>query len=278
MPNRFQAIDARFALEPLPAAGEPIFLLAAGWRSGSTLLQRLAVSSGEALVWGEPYGRAGIIPALTQTALTFGPDWPQAAALAGDVTGVDLSAQWIANLYPEARSVRSAYRALLDELLRTPAERRGFGRFGLKEVRLSGVDAAWLEWLYPDARFVFLVRDPWDAWSSMKGSTWYWRWPDQPVSTATAFARVWTALGTTFRQWPGGNGMLLRYEDLTAPELDLERLRAHLRLSRIERSVRATKIRGPVQAPTPLDAREVAEIGAIAGNLAASFGYAAPTR
>jgi hypothetical protein len=209
--------------------------------------------------------------------MTFRSDWPAAAALAGDeARGAELSAEWIANFYPDPRSVRTAFRALLDEFLMAPAKRRGFARFGLKEVRLSGVDAAWLEWLYPDARFVFLVRNPWDAWSSMTGNTWYWRWPDQPVNTAAAFAQVWTALATTFRQWQGGNAMLLRYEDLCAPELDFEALREHLRLLRIERSVRATKIRGPVPSPTPLDARDVAEIGGVVGPLAASFGYVAP--
>ena len=33
---------------------EPIFLLSAGWRSGSTLLQRLIMSDSNVLIWGNP--------------------------------------------------------------------------------------------------------------------------------------------------------------------------------------------------------------------------------
>ena len=33
---------------------EPVFLFSAGWRSGSTLLQRLIMSDASIFVWGEP--------------------------------------------------------------------------------------------------------------------------------------------------------------------------------------------------------------------------------
>ena len=38
----------------------PVFILSAGWGAGSTLLQRLIMSSGEVLVWGEPFDQAAI--------------------------------------------------------------------------------------------------------------------------------------------------------------------------------------------------------------------------
>ena len=34
----------------------PIFIFTTGWRTGSTLLQRLITSSGETLIWGESGG------------------------------------------------------------------------------------------------------------------------------------------------------------------------------------------------------------------------------
>jgi hypothetical protein len=278
MPNPYAAIDARFGLEPLPAAGSPVFLLSAGWRSGSTLLQRIVVSSGEVLIWGEPYGRAGIVPTLSRAMLAFQPDWPAAAAIAvdEDLTSAGLHDQWIANLYPEPRAVRDSLRAMLDSLFAAPARRRGFGRFGLKEVRFSATDAFLLQWLYPDARFVFLVRNPWDAWSSMKGGTWYLRWPDYAVNTATTFAKVWQGLLASFVQWEGDSGMLLRYEDLKRPDWSLDPLRTHLALDRIDESVRATNLRGPVKPPTVLDPSEIEQITATVGALAKSFGYTAP--
>src|SRR5262245_48832244 len=43
---------------------KPIFILSAGWRSGSTLVQRCVMSGGEAMIWGEPYGPFGLFDAL----------------------------------------------------------------------------------------------------------------------------------------------------------------------------------------------------------------------
>lgn len=43
---------------------EPIFLMAAGWRTGSTLLQRLIMSDSRVLMWGEPYHECGLIQNL----------------------------------------------------------------------------------------------------------------------------------------------------------------------------------------------------------------------
>src|SRR5260370_858511 len=40
----------------------PVFVLAAGWRSGSTLLQRLLMPA--CFIWGEPFGHADLIDSL----------------------------------------------------------------------------------------------------------------------------------------------------------------------------------------------------------------------
>jgi hypothetical protein len=278
MLNPFNAIDSRFELEPLPPAGRPVFILAAGWRSGSTLLQRLAMSSGEILLWGEPYGRAGVVPALSRAMLSLQPEWPAAASIAheGDLTGAGLHEQWIANLYPEPRSLRDGLRAMLDAFLASPARRRGFARFGLKEVRFGVVEAWFLRWLFPDARFVFLVRNPWHAWSSMKGSSWYLRWPDQVVATAAEFAHVWNGLAGSFTHWSGDAGALLRYEDVVRSDWNVEPVRELLGVCVIDAAVLANRIRGIARPPIPLDGDEIAQIDAIAGATAAAFGYSAP--
>ena len=48
---------------------EPIFVFAAGWRSGSTFLQRLLLP--HCFVWGEPYGRTGMIEAMANSVGAF---------------------------------------------------------------------------------------------------------------------------------------------------------------------------------------------------------------
>ena len=55
---------------------QPIFLLSAGWRSGSTLLQRLIMSDPRVLIWGEPFDECGMIQGFANTLTAFRPGWP----------------------------------------------------------------------------------------------------------------------------------------------------------------------------------------------------------
>ncbi len=273
----WQRFSERWGLEPRPTGARPVFLLASGWRCGSTLLQRLLCSSGELLMWGEPYGRANIVPTLTRAAMVLREDWPGPGHFPDDHVFDKPSEHWIANLYPPPAAVVEGYAAMIDAWLAQPARARGFERFGLKEVRLQAMDAAFLEWLYPDARFLFLVRNPWDVWSSCKGATWYLQWPNQKVDSAAGLAAMWLRIVNSFVGWPTDNAMLVRYEDLVKPSFDLEQIREHCRLDAIDPAPRDTVIRGMAKPPIPLDAGEVEQIRGIVGELASMLGYAGPS-
>ncbi|HJN72620.1 MAG TPA: sulfotransferase [Myxococcota bacterium] len=275
MDHAWTRFDARWNLSPNTLGSEPVFVLAAGWRSGSTLLQRLVCSSGEVLVWGEPYGRAGLIPALTRSAMALRDDWPTEGHFPADLDR--LQDKWIANLYPPPEALRGSIEAMLETLLAEPARARGFKRFGLKEVRLQALDARLLHWIYPDARFLFLVRNPWDAWSSCKGSEWFLHWPDRIVSTAAQYAVHWRRTVESFLRWPGDEGILVRYEDMNHPDFDLGYLANHCRLSFIDGSVLEHKLRGMKKPPIPLTLLETEQIRAAAGELAQICGYEGPT-
>lgn len=276
MSDLWRSFDARFGLPPLPDAGAPVFALAAGWRSGSTLLQRLLCSTGELLLWGEPYGQAGIIPAMTRSAMVLREHWPAEQQIAPERLPPDLSGRWIANLYPEAAALRQSFRAQLDTWLAAPARARGFRRFGLKEVRLHVMDAHFLRWIYPDARFFFAVRNPWDAWMSAKGRTWYTRWPSEGVRDAAGFARHWRHLLESFLSWPDDSGLLVRYEDVIHPSFDTRQLSEHAGLRDLDSAVLRRKIRGIAEPPTPLDVTEIETIGRICEPIAAPLGYGGP--
>jgi hypothetical protein len=276
MSDLWARFDERFSLPPLPDAGAPLFVLSAGWRSGSTLLQRLLCSTGEVLVWGEPYGRAGLIPSLTRSALVLRDQWPGEGQLAPATLPGDLSDRWIANLYPEAAAFRQGFRAMLDAWLREPAASRGYRRFGLKEVRLHAMDAHFLRWIYPDARFFFLVRNPWDAWMSARGGVWFSRWPNEGVQDARGYATHWLRLMESFIAWPDATGMLVRYEDLSQPGFDLGQLSEHGQLRPLNAAVLRKKVRGLQAEPTPLTPPEVQIISQIAGPLAVQLGYDGP--
>src|SRR5262245_37805430 len=54
---------------------QPVFVLAAGWRSGSTLVQRALMS--QCLVWGEPFGHGGLIERLADPLRAINAQWPE---------------------------------------------------------------------------------------------------------------------------------------------------------------------------------------------------------
>ena len=66
------------SLAPPPGTSSysPIFILSAGWRSGSTLLQRLILSAKEVVIWGEPFDKSGIVKNLSNMFLPFCKEWP----------------------------------------------------------------------------------------------------------------------------------------------------------------------------------------------------------
>lgn len=223
---------------------EPIFLLSAGWRSGSTLLQRLIMSDSDVLVWGEPYDECGIIQALAETVKAFRPDWPPNEYYYDGTPPGTLSGEWIANLFPSLQDMRKGHRALFDVMFSEPAKRAGASRWGIKEVRLDVEHSFYLRWLYPKARFVFLYRNPLDAYRSYcrYGRNWYNTFPDEPVFTPTAFGKHWRELMEGFlSEAKRLDALVIRYEDLVAGRTPLEEIEAHLKI-RIDRSVLRDKV------------------------------------
>ena len=218
---------------------EPIFLLSAGWRSGSTLLQRLVMSDSRVLIWGEPYDECGMIPALANTTKAFRADWPPAEYYYDGRPPNELSSEWIANLFPALEDLRNGHRALFDKVFSEPAKRAGVSRWGIKEVRLGIEHGCYLRWLYPRARFLLLYRNPLDAYRSYSsyGRSWYDTFPDKPVFTPTAFGHHWRRLMQGFLSDAKRlDALLVRYEDLIGDHPPIEEIEAHLGI-RVNRSV-----------------------------------------
>ncbi len=128
---------------------DPIFVLAAGWRSGSTMLQRLLV--GPCFIWGEPFGHAGLIDSLAEPIRCFTAMWPEKHHFYRGQDGDKLARSFIANLYPAMEDLLRAHRGYFERLFAEPARRAGASRWGLKEVRLDVDHAVYLQWLFPRA-------------------------------------------------------------------------------------------------------------------------------
>jgi hypothetical protein len=214
-----------------PGDDAPIFLLSAGWRSGSTMLQRLLMSDPGVLIWGEPYDECGLVQALAACAKAFRPGWPPSDYFYDGRPTDQLTGEWIANLFPAMEDWRRGQRALFDAMFAEPARRAGAKRWGIKEVRLTIEHALYLHWLYPNAKFLLLYRHPLEAYRSYSafGRSWYDTFPERPMFTPGEFGRHWRKLMDGYLHAPAELGaMQVRYEDLASGQVLLDTMADYL--------------------------------------------------
>jgi hypothetical protein len=274
-----ETIERRWGAQAGSDPESPIFIFSAGWRTGSTLLQRLVLSGGETLVWGEPYPHCDYIRMLANSLVSFRDELPPEQffikpADSGATAKIG-SDQWVACLYPRPTSLYDAHRQYFRTLYGVPAFDRGYPRWGLKEVVLSCEYAEYLRWLFPQAKFLFLYRNPYHAYRSYRTfGDWYYRWPDQPVFTARKFGWVWRRLMESFLEGHERiGGMLIRYEDLVGGSISLRDLSRYLGTG-LSKEVLEKRVTG--RAPKALDPIpwvELMQLKATIGPLAARLGY-----
>lgn len=214
----------------------PVFLFSSAWRSGSTLLQRFITATGEVLVWGETGG------ALNSMAEAVG-GWEQITAdssrrFAGALGGKGEAAYqaliaspktehaglWIANVSPPYADILADLRQMFDTLYGQRANELGYPRYGFKETRCGLDTARQLRKIFPGARFVFLVRNPFDVILSIKRRNWMGR--PAGHDTLRHYAEHWRRHTQEFRQ--ADFGLTLRYEDFVADAALRQRMLDHL--------------------------------------------------
>lgn len=228
-------------------ADSPVFIFSAGWRSGSTLLQRLVVSSNEVHVWGEPFGESAFLPKLASGIAAITRDWPPDTFFSDAGGSNKLASQWIANLTPTIEALHAAHRRFFHEWLAISArDVHHSSRWGLKEVRLTIDHARYLKWLFPNARFLFICRNPVDAYRSWKGNAWYSPWSRYFTHAPIVFARHWRLLTAGFvSDYREVGGMMIRFEDLVSGAVSLESVAGYLDVSTIDASILDRKIGAP---------------------------------
>jgi len=255
----------------------PVFIFSAGWRSGSTLVQRLLFSSKEIAIWGEPIGEAAFIPRLAHSLGYITASWPPDTFFAKNVAFSNLQNKWIANLAPDIYYLHRAHRAFfLEWCKRSAVDRFGIDRWGIKEVRLTIDHARYLKWLFPKARFLFVYRNPFNAFRSWRGNNWRSVWPGYHSRSALAFARHWELLMNGFLV--GGaevNGLLIKFEDLISGEYDLNMLAKFVGVQNFDESVLFNKINDPhkVVIKDSISSIERMIISRICGKIMRDVGY-----
>jgi hypothetical protein len=98
---------------------------------------------------------------------------------------------------------------MFDALSHQRAQAHGHPRYGFKETRCDLNTTRQLQMLFPEAQFLFLVRNPLDVILSIKRRNWMGR----PAGHATLkyYADHWRSRSMQFRQ--ADFGLTLRYED-----------------------------------------------------------------
>lgn len=186
----------------------PVFVLGGGQRCGSTLIQRLLIASGHIWCWGE---HGGLIRQLADADYKMrrwklGADRDQLAAFD---QGRSI---WIPNMTPALPWWETSLRSFIVQWLGAGAARRGYRRWGFKEVRYSADELAWLRELFPECQVVVIVRNPEDCLRSVKAQDWYApEWGGAPQFLAE-WARLTESLWTACDQYD--RCMRLRYEDV----------------------------------------------------------------
>jgi hypothetical protein len=227
------ALDSSAHVREDGCSESPIFLLAAGWRSGSTLLQRILVTDPRVLLWGEPLGEMALVSGITGllNRLSIFPGVAEHYAEQEEAFS-SLATSWIATLYPPGNDLRLGLRALFEQWLGQPARKRGFERWGFKEVRLGAAEAMLLHWLYPKAKFVLLSRNPYDCYRSLSDSGWhhvYHSRPDIRVDSAAGLARHWNRITLSWSELPADfPAVRIKYEDLIANRINFRELESWL--------------------------------------------------
>jgi hypothetical protein len=226
----------------------PIFIFSAGWRSGSTLLQRMISSSNEVLIWGEPYSNSDYIRKLANSLKIFRKNIPPTNFLVDSFIDENFNLKvdnWVACLYPNPKDLWDAHRAFFKRLFEKPAKNLGYKNWGIKEVRLDIEYAYYLQWLFPNAKFVFLYRNPYEAYRSYRTfGKWYDKWPNEPVFTATKFGLIWKKLLEGFlKEHKSFQSHLLKYENLISKDFFHNELELFLNVQ-LDKTVLSKKVTG----------------------------------
>lgn len=231
LPARLQDAFDRVSPETRFPDEQPVFLFSAGWRSGSTLLQRMIMENNEdILIWGEPFDHSNIHDSLVDQFRAFNRYWPPDAYFISRMDLKNPSDSWVANLYPDIDHLMEAHRSFYRTLFAEPTLRAGRKNWGFKEVRLTIDHATYLRALYPRCKIILLYRNPLDAYHSYRK----WRggafrtWPKRHISTPYAFGNNWAEITRGYLiGHKAVDALLIRYEDLDNAA-DVERLQAYL--------------------------------------------------
>jgi hypothetical protein len=198
-------------------------------------LQRYITASGEVLVWGETGGALNALASWEQITADSSRHFSNSVGGKGEriynrfitTPKSEQAKNWIANLTPPFSEIITSVQSMLIELYGKRAETLGYPRFGIKETHCDLATARCLQSLFPDAKFAFLVRDPFAVMLSIKRRAWMGH--QASLATLHHYAEHWRTRSAQFRE--AGFGMTFRYEDFIADPALRNKLLDHLEIN-----------------------------------------------
>ncbi len=240
----------------------PVFLLAGGGRTGSTLIQRLVLSTRQVLMWGEHGGI--LVPHLRQLVASAHSFVTKAK---GNQMRESFIANghgaWVANMNPEMSYFQAGCKTFLEQSMGAAARDMGYERWGFKEIRYGLTEALILQELFPDASFILLVRDPVHCLKSIKGSMWYGKdFQSSPARFLNAWSQISKELADARTQLK--HCCFIRYEDAIAnPQKITQEISEAIRIpfSAFDLTTFDRKLRGSPTPPSDLDKEDFDAMG-----------------
>jgi hypothetical protein len=243
LPESLQFIDSQRFNDTIELDKQrPIFILSAGWRSGSTLLQRLINSDGSVLIWGEPFGDFLPVPRLAGIVASFKKDDNHFLWSYDKFSRNFVDNPLVAVLNSGTSALYEAHRSFHEKLLYEPVKKLGFQNWGAKWVRLSAYYGYYFKWLFPNCRIIMITRHPLKAYKSYKYRDWYTIRPIHQMTNVFKFMAHWNYLASSFFKYHKQLGaLLIKYEDLINKKEILDKIDDFLSI-KIDRTVLNQKI------------------------------------
>ena len=184
-----------------------IFINATTHRSGSTFMQRVINACSKAHIWGETNIGVRLLDIATvlQKAANRGGDMQREDFMSGNR---DI---WMAHMCPSQTQVYDALRIMMHHMYNVEGK-----RVGLKDLYYSKEVIQFMARLFPDARFLFVTRNPVNAYLSYKNTNW-------PDKDEVKFLKSWTNRSLAYKKLSEDlcqRAMFIRYEDV-----DMEKFR-----------------------------------------------------
>jgi hypothetical protein len=246
-----------------------VVIAAVTQRCGSTWIQRIVHASSDLFMWGESYP---LVPLLCDAYEKFAATEPVRSAERAAFFGSGQDPRtWVANLSPPLDAMQAGMASFLASLYGN----HGKAGFGWKEVSYERRELHFLWRLFPELRFVLLVRNPHAVIRSLRACGWIGRWPfTRDVETV---CRTWARRAIDFRGLSDDpRVLLLRYEEVRKRLDELLVFVGGRRGKRLDDALAART--GETLDGPPHGAEDAATVEAICGDAMRALGYQSERR